>query len=77
MRDDINRLGLPRLAQAYARRKGMAAIKRQPFEFMRVNALLMNPGKPNKFKNYDDGEKVRHAFKEAAVQVVRRLIDGD
>lgn len=36
---------------------------RQPDDFIKVNAMLTNPGKPNKFKNYDAVGKVPHAMK--------------
>lgn len=69
-RDDIGKLPLPTAAKRYARRKGLAAMKRQPAEFKRVNAMLMNPGKPDKWKNYDVGSstagakgKVPHSMK--------------
>lgn len=69
-RDDIGSLPLPAAAKRYARRKGLAAMQRQPAEFKRVNAMLMNPGKPDKWKNFDVGAstsgatgKVQHAMK--------------
>ena len=36
---------------------------RQPDDFVAVNAEITNPGKPNKFKNYDAVGKVPHAMK--------------
>lgn len=53
MRDDIDILPLPAKAKAYARRKGLASMMRQPDDFVAVNAEITNPGKPNKFKNND------------------------
>jgi hypothetical protein len=35
---------------------------RQPDDFVKVNALMTNPGKPNKFTNRDAGGKVKKAF---------------
>ena len=54
-RDDISTLPIPASAKAYARRTGLAAMKRQPKEFQKVNAELLNPGKPDKVKNYEVG----------------------
>jgi hypothetical protein len=73
MRDDINELPLSKEAKAYARRSGLRSIMGQPKQFMRVNAQITNPGKPNKVKNYEVGEQTdgrkgapAHAFKESA-----------
>lgn len=74
MRDDINKLPLPREAKAYARRKGLKSMMQQPAQFLRVNAALTNPGKPNIFKNYDVG-KVQNV-KEHADALVMRLLDA-
>jgi hypothetical protein len=45
-------------------------MKRQPREFQRVNAMIMNPGRPDKWRNYDVGAstsgkkgKVPHSMK--------------
>lgn len=65
VRDDLDSLPLPPEAKAYARRKGLASMMRQPADFCRVNAMLSNPGRPDLFKNYDEGEPVRHAFNES------------
>jgi hypothetical protein len=62
-RDDIGKIPIPPAAKRYARRSGMAAIKRQPFEFQKVNAQLTNPGKRDHFQNYDAVGKVQHAMK--------------
>jgi hypothetical protein len=57
-RDDLQKLPIPALAKKYARRHGLKAISspQNPRLFQRVNAKLVNPGKPDKFKNYDAGE---------------------
>lgn len=59
MRDDIHTLPISREAKAYARRKGLKAMMRQPKDFLKVNAQLTNPGKPDRFQNYDDGENAQ------------------
>lgn len=85
MRDDINKLPLPKEAKAYARRTGLKSMMDQPKQFQRVNAKLLNPGKPNKMKNYDVGATTsgkkgapQKAFKESLtpVQVVDRLLEA-
>lgn len=80
-RDDIGKLPLPRAAKAYARRHGLRSMMRQPRDFQHVNALLTNPGRPDKFKNYDVAAKVLKAIKDsrppgqpAAPQLVERLL---
>lgn len=62
-RDDINQVPIPAAARAYARRGGLRSMERQPKDFARVNAMLTNPGKPNKFKNNDASEP---SMREAA-----------
>jgi len=54
--DDIWKLPLSRKAKAYARRKGMKALKNQPKQYQAVNAELTNPGKADKFQNYTVGQ---------------------
>lgn len=85
MRDDINKLPLPKEAKAYARRTGLKSMMDQPKQFQRVNAMLLNPGKPNVVKNYDDGTTTdgkkgapKKAFKESLspVQVVDYLLEA-
>jgi hypothetical protein len=72
MRDDINKLPLSKDAKAYARRTGLKSMMDQPKQFMKVNAQILNAGKPNKMKNYDVGEQTdgkkgapKKAFKES------------
>lgn len=75
MRDDINKLPLPPAAKRYARRKGLKSMMRQPRDFLRVNAMLTNPGKRNKMRSYDAVGKVQHAMKESLVQsIVEELL---
>jgi len=83
LRDDIDKLPLPPAAKAYARRKGLAAMKRQPRQFQAVNAMLTNPGKPDKFKEYTAGRTTsgtvpapKHAIKDSARRLVAALLDG-
>jgi hypothetical protein len=84
MRDDIDSLPLPPEAKAYARRGGLKSMMNQPTAFARVNAMLTNPGKKNKVKNYTVGQQtdgkpvdsMKHAIKEGAEKVVRLLISA-
>lgn len=46
-RDDINKLAIPAAAKAYARRTS-ASMKDQPEQFLRVNAMLTNPGRKSR-----------------------------
>lgn len=50
--DDLANLPLPAAAKAYARRGGLKSMINQPKAFQKVNAMLTNPGKVNKFQNY-------------------------
>jgi hypothetical protein len=83
MRDDIDKLPLPKAAKAYARRSGLKSMMRQPKDFQKVNAMLLNPGKPDKFKEYECGRTTtggrlssqKHAIKEAE-EIVNTLLDG-
>ena len=82
MRDDINKLPLSKDAKAYARRTGLKSMMNQPKQFMKVNAQITNPGKPNKVKNYEVGEQTdgkkgapAHAFKESAGEIVDKLLN--
>jgi hypothetical protein len=82
MRDDINKLPLSKDAKAYARRTGLKSMMDQPKQFMKVNAQILNPGKPNVMKNYEVGEQTdgkkgapKKAFKESAGQIVDRLLN--
>lgn len=70
--DDLRKLPLPAAAKRYARRRGLKAMMRQPRQFQRVNALLTNPGKPDKFKVYTATPTVPHAIKDSTA---RKLVD--
>lgn len=83
-RDDVWSLPIPAAAKRYARRKGLASMMRQPKEFQRVNAMLMNPGKPDKWRNYDAGELASGGAvgkrkmltrKESAARIVAQLLE--
>lgn len=74
-RDDIGKLPLPAAAKAYARRKGLKSMMRQPKDFTHVNAMLLNPGKPNVWKNYDAVGSVKHSMKGTRVsETVQQII---
>lgn len=82
MRDDINKLPIPKAAKAYARRTGLKSMMDQPKQFQKVNAMILNPGKPDKMRNYDvgvttDGKKPapKKAFNEAQT-VVDQLLNA-
>lgn len=82
MRDDIDNLAIPKAAKAYARRTGLKSMMDQPKQFQKVNAMIMNPGKPDKMKNYEvgvttDGKKPapQKAFNEAH-ELVEKLLEG-
>jgi hypothetical protein len=62
VRDDIGTLPLSAKAKAYARRKGLKSMMRQPDDFVAVNAEITNPGKPNVFKNYDAAGSVKKTW---------------
>jgi hypothetical protein len=77
-RDDVKKLPLPPEAKAYARRKGLASMKRQPQDFINMVASVTNQKHLKAgFKNTDSGGKVPHAFKESAAQVVTLMVEGD
>lgn len=85
MRDDIDKLPLPKEAKAYARRTGLKSMMDQPKQFQRVNAMLLNPGKPNKMRNYDVGATTsgkkgapEKAMKESTspLEIVDRLLES-
>lgn len=73
-RDDINKVPIPPAAKAYARRHGLQSMERQPKDFRRVNAMLMNPGKPDKFVNNDASEK---SMGEAKAEISSAGDDND
>lgn len=58
-------------------------MRRQPDEFAAVNAMLTNPGKPNKVKNYVCGRTTtggslatqKHAIKDSAHRIVDQLLN--
>lgn len=78
MRDDINKLPLPKAAKAYARRTGLKSMMNQPKQFQKVNAMLMNPGKPDKMKNYDNGETTtgKRGAPEKAIKEAAEIVDA-
>jgi hypothetical protein len=63
-RDDVWKLPIPRAAKLYARRSGLRSMMRQPDDYVKVNAMLTNPGLPNKFVSRDAVGKVKSAMKE-------------
>lgn len=76
MRDDISSLPLPTIAKQYARRKGLRSMMRQPKDFERVNAVLSNPGKVDKFKSYDAVGKVKNTFSSESMKQAEALVDA-
>ena len=76
MRDDIDKLGLPRSAKKYARRKASdGAMERQPDEYIRVQAEVTN--QPRKgFQNRDTSQNAEHTFKEEAQRVVADMLEN-
>lgn len=58
MRDDIHKLGLPKEAVRYARRKGLGAMRRQPQEYIdMVAAVTGQKDRQRGFRNKDAGQK--------------------
>jgi hypothetical protein len=56
-RDDINKLPMSREAKSYARRGGLASMKRQPKDYINMVAADTNQkAKKNSFKSYDAEE---------------------
>jgi len=77
-RDDLKKLPLPPVAKAYARRKGLASMKRQPQDFINVMAAITNQKHLQKgFKNTDSSGKVPHAFKESVALALALLLETD
>lgn len=79
-RDDINSLPLPAAAKAYARRKGLKSMLRQPKDFAHVNHLIMNPTwKKNRFQQHAVGTKMGGSggMKESVRRFVARLLDEE
>jgi hypothetical protein len=81
MRDDIGSLPIPKEAKAYARRTGLKSMMQQPKQFQRVNAMIMNPGKPDKFKNYEVGVDTtgkkpapKSAIKDSSQEMTARAV---
>lgn len=78
MRDDLKKLPLPPEAKSYARRKGLAAMKRQPQEFINMVAAVTGQKHLKKgFQNTDAGGKVPHAIKERAAYAVKMMLEAD
>lgn len=67
MRDDLTSLPLSRAAKAYARRRGLASMRRQPRDWLKVVGELTNPPESGRstagFKNTDAGGYVGLAAK--------------
>ena len=78
MRDDLDKLPLPPEAKRYARRKGLASMKRQPQDFLDMCAAVTNQkDRQYGFKNKDDAGKVPHTFKESVDRTLRLLLDAE
>lgn len=78
MRDDLKKLPLPPEAKSYARRKGLAAMKKQPQSFINmVAAVTDQKDKKRGFKNTDEVGTVPKAIKEAARAIVTCLVEAD
>ncbi len=78
MRDDLNKLPLPPEAKAYARRSGLAAMKKQPQSFINMVAAVSNQrSKKHGFKNTDEVGTVPKAIKEDAAFIMKVLIESD
>ena len=79
MRDDIDKLPLPKSAKKYARMtsKDLGSDWSKKVDmYMDMAADLTNQSKEG-FKNKDASGKVKHAFKESADQIVDRLLEDD
>ncbi len=81
VRDDLPKLPLSRAAKAYARRRGLASLRRQPHDWLKVQAELTNPpgsGRPTKgFQSTDSVGYVglaTEARRSAAEQLVEQLL---
>jgi hypothetical protein len=78
MRDDLNKLPLPPEAKSYARRHGLAAMKKQPQSFIDMNAAVLGEKDKKKgFKNTDEVGTVKSAVKESARLIVACLLEAD
>jgi hypothetical protein len=76
MRDDLKKLPLPPEAKAYARRKGMKALRRQPQQFIGMVAAVSNQKHlKHGFKNTNAVGRVPHAVKECARMIVAYLVE--
>jgi hypothetical protein len=72
MRDDLPKLPLPPEAKRYARRHGMAALKKQPQSFIDMQAAITGQRHlKHGFKNTDSGQSAEHAFQEDIDRIVR------
>jgi hypothetical protein len=78
VRDDLNKLPLPPEAKAYARRKGLSAMKNQPQSYINMAAAVSGQSdRKRRFKNRDEVGAVSHAIKESACLLVAVLIESD
>jgi hypothetical protein len=78
VRDDLKSLPLPPEAKAYARRSGLAAMKKQPQSFINMAAAVSNQrSKKHGFKNTDEVGTVSKAIKECARLIVQALTESD
>jgi hypothetical protein len=77
MRDDVWKLPLPAMAKRYARRKGLKSMMRQPKDFLKVNAMIINKGKDEGFKNRDAVGPVKLTFeakKRLAIKLLEKML---
>jgi hypothetical protein len=64
------------VAKRYQRRSGLAAMKRQPQDFINVMAAVTNQkSRQHGFKNKDAAGHTPHAIKEEAALAVRLLVE--
>ena len=76
MRDDLDKLPLPKSAKKYARLKSSdlgSDWSKKVDTYMDMAADLTNQNKEG-FKNKDASGKVKHAFKESVIRAVARLL---
>lgn len=79
MRDDLDKLPLPKSAKKYARMTSKDLgddWSKKVDMYMDMAADLTNQSKEG-FKNKDASGPVKHAFKESAEQIVARLLEDD
>ncbi len=78
MRDDLKSLPLPSEAKSYARRKGLAAMEKQPGTYINMVAAVTNQqSKKHGFKNTNEVGTVPSAVKECARRIVAYLVEMD